>query len=149
MYNHFAKGTEAYDAIEYEAKPALKNLDQAQTDIEAAFEAMADCIDVVCGEREEWQEEAENNEKEIEKLQARIDELDVDKDELINLLSQGMLAGEAIREFCNKQLVKLGALNETTDSDDSDGADGDDSGQDNSGQSDGKASTGVTRPQIP
>lgn len=148
-YNNYRKDSEAWQWFEFDVKPALKKLADAESEIEGTMESLCDQIDEMAAERDSEIEEKEHLEKQVEDLEAELDDLRVDKDELINLLSKLMIAGEEIREFCNKTLVKMGALNETIDSDDSNGADGDGSGQDNSGQSDGEASTGVTRPQIP
>lgn len=149
MYNNYPRSTDAWDAIEYEAKPALKKLEDAASDVESAMEAMADQIDTLQGERDEWQEEAERLQEETENLQAKVDCIDPIK--TIELMNQVETAGAALIKFAVDTRMKIRKAYDLEESPapGGDGADsdGDSQGADNSGN--GEATPGITRPQIP
>lgn len=151
MYNSARKGTEAHWAFQ-EAITAHQNLESAVGDAEETFENL-------CGQIETFEEEAKELEEERDQIQRDFDELNekylelhgaTDLGELITLLTNIKLAGEAINKYVTDKLVTLGALNEVPDPDSSDGDSGDGGGQVTAAEGVTRAATdGITRPQIP
>lgn len=148
-YNNYMKNTDAWHAFEFEVKPALEKLDAAETEVEAAFEALCDQIDTLVDERDSETEEKEELERQVLDLESQVEELTVNKAEVITLLTNMYVASEAMSKYAKAKLIELGALNETISDHDSDGAGGDGAGQGDSGKDDGSSASGVTRPQIP
>lgn len=142
MYNSQRKNSAAWWVMEEFIKPL--------EDLEAAAENAASEIECIEDERDQLQEDVDDLEKKLEEGEATLEVLQADKSEFIDLLSQTLLIGERLADFSRNRLVKMGALNESTDSDSSSGNNSDDSGQNTADQSDGKASAeGITRPQFP
>jgi len=147
MYNCFPKGSEAYFAMQT-GIDAMQDFTKAETSIENAFEEIAQSLDDQVSYTEEAEQERDELQKEVDKLTEELGTFD--KQGLITVMSNLLVAANALQQFSKQHLVELGALNESKDSDCDSGAGSDGAGEGDRGPDAGQeTSTGVTRPQIP
>lgn len=147
MYNRYPRGSEPWYAMQ-DAIEAAQAVEDGRNAVEDVLERVIEELDTAIGEKEEAEQELDLAQKERDEAMATIEAMDLA--ELITLLTNIKVAGEAINRYVTDKLVALGALNASTDSDSDSGDPGDGGGEATDHQAAGsEAAAGITRPQIP
>ena len=149
MYNGYTNGSEAWYAMR-DAEQVVDDLKSAQNEIESVFERIIDELDTAIGDRDDFEDDLSRLQTEHDELKQKYDSLHATRQDLIPVLTDLMVGAARVEAFAKAGLVALGALNETTDPDNSDRDSGDGGSEGDANASPGSStSEGVSRPQVP
>lgn len=116
MYNAYVKGS-IPDQYCREAEDALAATERSMNDIESVIERILDDLDSVLSDKEELDDQLEELEIERDNWKAKYQEVHAFSSEMITMLTNVMVASDAMSTYCKNKLVLLGAVNESEDPD--------------------------------